>query len=41
MILDLPAGNAKIELRYLPENRNMNGEINQARIRRLLLIPLE
>jgi hypothetical protein len=41
VILDLEAGKQEFALRYLPENRNMNGPANEARVRALVLIPVE
>ncbi len=41
VILDLDSRIAEFELRYLADNRNMNANVNEARVRNLVLIPLQ
>ncbi|AHC13551.1 Six-hairpin glycosidase-like protein [Salinispira pacifica] len=40
LFMNLEQGSHTFQLRYLPENRNMDGEVNRALIRSMLLIPV-
>lgn len=40
LFMNLGSGNHRFQLRYLPENRNMDGQVNRALIRSLVLIPV-